>query len=270
MEIKIWFQFCFAIQINLCNLTAIQQDCSEIAEIALWLLRLHSKKKFRNLHIQAFVPGVLREVASCLHSDCRDCSLIVEIAIWLQFCFAIQINLCNLTAIQKDCSLIAEIALWRSSVTYIYSCSFQGYSRRLRDFCTLIVEIAVRLLILQSDCEECNLIDKIEIWNECNGRDFWTEGQCLEFFKSCLLNQWEASILGSQPIGSLYFRSSYFDSPPKIFVIPLISALFRPYWSLIVEIYSCLFPRHSEIVSYTRMIVWVRMPVMKTENIGLE
>ena len=29
----------------------------------------------------------------------------------LQFCFAIQINLCNLTAIQEDCSLIAEIAL---------------------------------------------------------------------------------------------------------------------------------------------------------------
>ena len=29
----------------------------------------------------------------------------------LQFCFAIQINLCNLTAIQEDCSLIAEIAV---------------------------------------------------------------------------------------------------------------------------------------------------------------
>ena len=43
----------------------------------------------------------------------------------LQFCFAIQINLCNLTAIQKDCSLIAEIA--------------------------------VRLLRLQSDCWNCSL-----------------------------------------------------------------------------------------------------------------
>ena len=33
----------------------------------------------------------------------------------LQFCFVIQINLCNLTAIQENCSLIAEIAvgLWR-------------------------------------------------------------------------------------------------------------------------------------------------------------
>ena len=30
--------------------------------------------------------------------------------IGLQFCFVIQINLCNLTTIQEDCSRIAEIA----------------------------------------------------------------------------------------------------------------------------------------------------------------
>ena len=79
--------------------------------------------------------------------------------IGLQFGFAIQSNLCNLTAMQEDCSQIAEIALWllrlhskKSSVIYIYSCCFQGYSGRLRDVCTLIVEIAVWLFRLQSDC----------------------------------------------------------------------------------------------------------------------
>ena len=79
--------------------------------------------------------------------------------IGLQFGFAIQSNLCNLTAMQEDCSQIAEIALWllrlhskKSSLTYIYSCSFQGYSGRLHHVCTLIVEIAVWLWRLQSDC----------------------------------------------------------------------------------------------------------------------
>ena len=56
-------QFCFAIQINLCNLTAIQEDCSLIAEIAVRLLRL---QKFRNLLIHAptlhKVSGNLRDV----------------------------------------------------------------------------------------------------------------------------------------------------------------------------------------------------------------
>ena len=47
-------QFCFAIQINLCNLTAIQEDCSLIAEIAVRLLRL---QKFRNLHIHIPAPN---------------------------------------------------------------------------------------------------------------------------------------------------------------------------------------------------------------------
>ena len=70
------------------------------------------------------------------------------------------------------------------------------------------------------------------MWNEWNDRDFWTEGQCLDFFKSCPLNHWEASILGSQLIESPYFRSSNFDSHPKILVIPLISASFSPFSSL--------------------------------------
>ena len=44
--------------------------------------------------------------------------------------------------------------------------------------CTLIVEIAVWLWRLQSDC-------RFAVWNEWNDRDFWREGQCLDFFKSC-------------------------------------------------------------------------------------
>ena len=54
----IGLKFCFAIQINLCNLTAIQEDCSRIAEIAVGLLRLQL--------------------------DYGDCSWIADIAVELQ------------------------------------------------------------------------------------------------------------------------------------------------------------------------------------------
>ena len=53
-------QFCFAIQINLCNLTAIQEDCSLIAEIAVALLRL---QRFSNLHIRLVILPRVGEVA---------------------------------------------------------------------------------------------------------------------------------------------------------------------------------------------------------------
>ena len=53
-------QFCFAIQINLCNLTAIQEDCSRIAEIAVGLLRLQI---FGNLHIRLVILPRVGEVA---------------------------------------------------------------------------------------------------------------------------------------------------------------------------------------------------------------
>ena len=81
---NIGLQFGFAIQSNLCNLTAMQEDCSLIVEIAVWLLRL---QKLSNLHIH--IPtlhmdsGMLRGVLfwlQRLHSDCCDCSQIVEIA----------------------------------------------------------------------------------------------------------------------------------------------------------------------------------------------
>ena len=169
MEIKIWFQFCFAIQINLCNLTAIQQDCSEIAEIALWLLRLHSKKSSLTYIYSCSFQGY----SGRLH---HVCTLIVEIAVWLQFCFAIQINLCNLTAIQEDCSRIAEIAVgllrlqldcWdcKVSATYIYGWSSHRVSGRLRDiglqFC---FAIQINLCIPTAIQEDCSLIAEIALW----------------------------------------------------------------------------------------------------------
>ena len=52
----------------------MQEDCSLIAEIAVWLLRLHS--------------------------DCWDCSLIAEIAVWLL----------RLQSDCWDCSLILEVS----------------------------------------------------------------------------------------------------------------------------------------------------------------
>ena len=81
--------------------------------------------------------------------------------------------------------------------------------------CSLFFEIALWFWRLQSNSRDCSLIVEIAVWNVWNERDFWTKGQCLEFLKSSLLNQWGASILGSLPMGSLYFRSSDFDSLPK-------------------------------------------------------
>ena len=64
----IGLQFCFAIQINLCNLTAIQKDCSQIAEIAV---RFCNSKQSVQSNCNA----------GGLQSDCGDCSLIAEIAV---------------------------------------------------------------------------------------------------------------------------------------------------------------------------------------------
>ena len=67
--------------------------------------------------------------------------------------------------------------------------------------------------------------------NEWNYRDFWRKGQWLKFFKTSALDQLEASILGSWPIGSLDFSPSKFDSGPRISFIPLIPASFRQFGS---------------------------------------
>ena len=52
--------------------------------------------------------------------------------------------------------------------------------------------------------------------NYWNDRDFCTKGWWLEFLKSSALDQSEASIFGSRPIGSLDFSPSKFDSRLKI------------------------------------------------------
>ena len=67
--------------------------------------------------------------------------------------------------------------------------------------------------------------------NEVSDRNFMTKGLWLEFWKSSALDQSEASILGSRPIGGLDFGPSKFDLGLKISYIPLISASFRPFWS---------------------------------------
>ena len=67
--------------------------------------------------------------------------------------------------------------------------------------------------------------------NEWSDRNFLTKGLWLEFLISSPLDQSEASILGSRPIGGLDFGPSKFDLGLKISYIPLISASFRPFWS---------------------------------------
>ena len=63
--------------------------------------------------------------------------------------------------------------------------------------------------------------------NEWSDRNFLTKGLWLEFLKSSALDQSEASILGSWPIGSLDLGPSKFEFGLKI---SFISALFRPFW----------------------------------------
>ena len=64
--------------------------------------------------------------------------------------------------------------------------------------------------------------------NEWSDRNFLTKGLWLEFLKSSALDQSEALILGSWPIGRLHFGPSKFDFGLKI---SFISASFRPFWS---------------------------------------
>ena len=100
-------------------------DCTMIADIAVWLLRLQS--------------------------DCWDCSLIVNIAVWLWGLH----NDC------WDCSLIAEIAVLNSALGAWHTLECGPLYVRHGKICSLIVEIAVWLLRLQSDCWDCSLIAEI-------------------------------------------------------------------------------------------------------------
>ena len=87
--------------------------------------------------------------------------------------------------------------------------------------------------------------------NEWNDRDSWTKGRWLEFLKSSALDQSEASILGSRPIGSLDFSPFKFERGPEISLIPLISASFRPFWSHFWDAVSfCSYFFHFLIYSF--------------------
>ena len=129
-------QFCFAIQINLCNLTAIQEDCSLIAEIAVRLLRL---QKFRNLLIHIPAPnkvsgkmlGVLFWLLR-LQSDCWDCSQIAEIAVRLLRLQKFRNLLIHIPAPNKVSGKMLGVLFW--------------------------------LLRLQSDCWDCSQIAEIAVW----------------------------------------------------------------------------------------------------------
>ena len=140
-------QFCFAIQINLCNITAIQVDCSLIAEIALWLWRLHTDcwdcnmiadiahwllrlQIFRNLHIRLVIPPRVGEVAWELPQG--NGTRMIE---WVR-----------MQELLSDCWYFALIAYW---LLRLQSNCWD---------CCLIAEIAVWLLRLQSDCRDCSLI----------------------------------------------------------------------------------------------------------------
>ena len=101
-----------------------QKACRKVTEFSS-LQILQSGCNPRHLNSRAFLD------CSGLHLDYMDYKVIKWIAeqynpkqskgnlcnpsaihcnLGLQFCFAIQINLCNLTAIQEDCKRIAEIA----------------------------------------------------------------------------------------------------------------------------------------------------------------
>ena len=186
----IGLQFCFAIQINLCILTAMQQDCSLIAEMAvwfwkwvkiggpeieashwlraqnwgLWLVERTGFKKFKALAFPSeisliqFIPdgNLYNQTAICiirLQYKQLDSNHYNQTAISTIELQSTQSD-SNAGGLQSDCwdySLIAEIAVWLL---------------RLRSDCwdwSLIIEIAVWLLRLQSDCWDCGLIAEIAV-----------------------------------------------------------------------------------------------------------
>jgi len=101
----------------------MQEDCSLIAEIAVWLLRLHS--------------------------DCWDCSLIAEIAVWLL----------RLQSDCWDCSLILEVSqnrrTWNRGFPLVESPKSKpliGWEDRIKKFKALAFCSEISLVPLISDC----------------------------------------------------------------------------------------------------------------------
>ena len=145
---NIGLQFGFAIQSNLCNLTAMQEDCSLIVEIAVWLLRLQYDCwdcKCSTTYLYMPQPST-RCQAFCevFFSDCWDCSLIAEIAVWLLRLQMFRNSLIHAQTLHKVSGILRGVFFW--------------------------------LLRLQSDYWDCSLIAEIAVWNKWNDRDFWTKG----------------------------------------------------------------------------------------------
>ena len=145
---NIGLQFGFAIQSNLCNLTAMQEDCSLIVEIAVWLLRLQYDCwdcKCSTTYLYMPQPST-RCQAFCevFFSDCWDCSLIAEIAVWLLRLPKFHNLLIHAQTLHKVSGILRGVFFW--------------------------------LLRLQSDYWDCSLIAEIAVWNKWNDRDFWTKG----------------------------------------------------------------------------------------------
>ena len=196
-------------------------DCSLIAEIAVWLLRLQSDCwdcKSSTTYIWCPNPAQgVRHVARCF-------TLIAEIAVWLLRLQKFGNLLIHVPALNKDSGMLRGVLLW-----------LQRLQSDCWD-CSLIAEIAVWLLRLQkfrnlhmvpqpctrtqacwevffSDCWDCSLITEIVVWllRLQSGISGMTEiserkANALNFLNPVLstnqrpqfwaLNQWEASISG--------------------------------------------------------------------------
>ena len=88
-----------------------------------------------------------------MQSDCGDCSWIVEIAVGLQ-------------RLQLDCgdySWIADIAVGLRRLQSPTRRWMTNCICKLRNFCSLIVEIVVGLWKLQLDCGDCSWIAQIAV-----------------------------------------------------------------------------------------------------------
>ena len=133
---NIGLQFGFAIQSNLCNLTAMQEDCSLIVEIAVWLLRLQF--------------------------DCWDCSMIAEIAHWLLRLQRFR-NLHIRLVIPPRVGKVAWELPQGNGTRMIEWVRMQ----ELLSDCWYFALIAYWLLRLQSNCWDCCLIAEIAVWTVC-------------------------------------------------------------------------------------------------------
>ena len=159
---------------NWCNLTAMQEDCSLIAEIAVWLWRLPSgmsgmrEISERKANALNFLNPVLSTnqrpqfwaLNQSQQSDSHLSDQTAISAIRLQSSY-IAVWLWRLQSDCGDCSLIAEIAEIKQ-LTYTYPNPPYGLRHVARCF-ILIAEIALWLLRLQSNCGDCTLITEIAI-----------------------------------------------------------------------------------------------------------